>query len=215
MSPDTSEPPGPPGTSSYPPADARRRVLARLLDLCACLVPLVLAPGDHTTAAALASGALLLFSDALFGPGRSLGKRLFGLRTISLATRRPAGTLASVQRNAIFALAILPALFAPSPLLLVTEALGAIFAAEALVALLPLRRDLGQLRFGDLLAGTQVIDASIPLPLLEPLGRRPNGRVALGPSSQRTITRLRRAPREDRPAASRQSPQKDLACASP
>jgi hypothetical protein len=93
--------------------------------------------------------------------------------------------------------------------------LGAVFAVEAMIALLPMRRDLGQLRFGDLLAGTQVIDASIPLPLLEPLVRRANGRVALGPSPHRTLTRLRRAPREAPPAPLCPSPPKDIACASP
>jgi hypothetical protein len=215
MPPDTSEPPGPAGTNSYPPADARRRALARLLDLACSLAPLALVPEGHPVAGALGSGALLLFSDSLFGPGRSLGKRLFGLRTIILATRRPADPLASAQRNAIFALAVLPALFTPAPFLPVAEVLGAVFAVEAMIALLPMRRDLGQLRFGDLLAGTQVIDASIPLPLLEPLVRRANGRVALGPSSHRTLTRLRRAPRDEPPAPSRPSPPKDIACASP
>jgi len=56
-----TEPPG------YPPADARRRALARAVDLLLALAPLFIA---RTRAGAIVAAALLLFGDSLFGPGR-------------------------------------------------------------------------------------------------------------------------------------------------
>ena len=64
-----------------PPADFRRRGIARAIDLLIALAPLWLAPRGHPIAAALLSGAILFFSDSLFGPGRS------GRTDIILATR--------------------------------------------------------------------------------------------------------------------------------
>jgi uncharacterized RDD family membrane protein YckC len=157
---ETAEPP------SYPPADPRRRSLARALDLCIGLLPLVLVPGGHPRAGALLSAILLVAGDSLFGTGRSLGKRVAGLRVISLRTRRPAGIEACLRRDAIFAVAPLPALLgAPHPLALTVVALLVVCAVEATVALRPLTRDFGHRRLGDLLAGTQVIDGSIAVGL--------------------------------------------------
>lgn len=161
-----SEPPSPEGTSPFPPADLRRRALARLLDLAVALAPVWLLPRAHRHAAGLFAAALLLTGDALSGPGRSLGKRLFGLRALAVATLRPAGVRESLVRNSIFALALLPAL---GTLPLALAALGLACALEALVALRPLTRDLGRRRLGDLLAGTQVIDGSVALPLQQPV----------------------------------------------
>ncbi|MGZ6143662.1 MAG: RDD family protein [Myxococcales bacterium] len=161
---DAAEPP------SYPPADFRRRVLARVIDLLIALSPLLLVPRGHPRAGEILAAALILCADALFGPGRSLGKRLAGLRVLVLATRRPAGTRESIVRNAIFVLGLLPAVIG-APVLLTAGALACIALLEAIVALQPLTRDLGQRRLGDLFAGTQVIDASIALGIRAPAAR--------------------------------------------
>jgi uncharacterized RDD family membrane protein YckC len=159
------EPEPPP--QGYPPADIRRRALARCFDLLIAVAPLILVQRGHPLAGEILAGALLLTGDSLFGPGRSLGKRLAGLRVLVLASRRPAGTRDSMARNAIFVLGLLPALFG-APLPFTFGALLCIAALEAGVALRPLTRDLGQRRLGDLFAGTQVIDASIAIGLRTP-----------------------------------------------
>jgi uncharacterized RDD family membrane protein YckC len=189
---ETAEPP------SYPPADARRRTLARALDLCIGLLPLVLVPGGHPRAGALLSLILLLAADSLFGTGRSLGKRAAGLRVIALRTRRPAGIAACLRRDAVFAIAPLPALLgAGHPLAVTTAVLGAICALEAAVALRPLTRDLGQRRLGDLLAGTQVIDGSIALGIAQAshADARPAPAPLVSSRAARNAARARPGPR--------------------
>jgi uncharacterized RDD family membrane protein YckC len=151
---DQAEPP-----SRYPPADARRRLLARAIDLLVAFAPLLLVPRGHPRAGEILSALLLLYNDSLFGAGRSLGKRIAGLRVISL-NGRPSNFRQSCLRNWIFAFAVVPAL-ADRSLAIAAAALFCIAAVEACVALLRLTRDLGQRRLGDLFAGTQVIDASI------------------------------------------------------
>ena len=154
---------------SYPPADVRRRAAARAIDLCVGLAPLLLVR-EHGRAGALLSFALLLCADALFGTGRSLGKRAAGLRVVQLATRRPAGISSCLRRNAIFAIALLPAVLGASHPVAVTLALLAVLlAVETAVAFQRLTRDLGARRLGDLYAGTQVIDASVALGLKQPV----------------------------------------------
>jgi len=186
----------PPGQRpSYPPADFRRRALARAIDLLIALAPFMLVPRGHPLATALLCAALLFFADSLFGPGRSLGKRIAGLRVVVLAARRPAGVRESVLRNGIFVLGVVPALVGAAPQL-AAAALACVVVLEAGVALRPLTRDLGQRRLGDLIAGTQVID----------------GRVALGLEA-RPVTN--RAP-ATAPLASRAARQEDhTACESP
>jgi uncharacterized RDD family membrane protein YckC len=157
-----AEPPGP--SPGYPPADFRRRSLARAVDLLIALLPVFLSPRGHPHAGELLFAALLLYGDSLFGPGRSLGKRILGLRVVVIATDRPSGMRDSVLRNLPFALAVIPAVLGASRPLFIL-ALGCILAVEALVALRPLTRDLGQRRLGDLLAGTQVVDTRIALGL--------------------------------------------------
>ncbi|TMB34222.1 MAG: RDD family protein [Deltaproteobacteria bacterium] len=157
---ETAEPP------SYPPADFRRRAAARAIDLLIGLAPLVLVPRGQPRAGEFLCLLFLLAADSLFGTGRSLGKRAVGLRVIAVQTRRPAGIIACLRRNAVFALAPLPALLgAPHPLAVTIVAIAVICAVEAGVALRPLTRDLGQRRIGDLLASTQVVDGSIALGL--------------------------------------------------
>jgi uncharacterized RDD family membrane protein YckC len=171
---ETAEPP------SYPPADLRRRALARMIDLLLAIAPLLLVTRKQPRAGELLCLLLLLAADSLFGNGRSLGKRGAGLRVIALATRRPAGILACLRRNAVFAVAPLPALLgARNPLAVTLLALAVICALEAGVALRPLTRDLGQRRVGDLLAGTQVIDGSVALGL--PQAARRDATVAAAP----------------------------------
>lgn len=188
---DPAEPPS--QRPAVPPADFRRRVLARAIDLLIALAPVVLAPRGHPHAGELLCAALLLFGDSLFGAGRSLGKRLAGLRVMVLATHRPAGVRESVLRNLPFALAVVPAAFgATRPIFAAT--LACIVVLETYVALRPLTRDLGQRRLGDLLAGTQVID----------------GRVALGLQAPA----VRGAARATAPLASRAARKEESACAS-
>lgn len=162
---ETAEPP------SYPPADLRRRLFARVVDLGIGLVPLLFVR-EHARTGELLSLALILCSDALFGTGRSLGKRAFGLRVVSLATRRPAGITECLRRNAIFAIALLPGLAgAAHPIAVSLAALAVLLAIETGVALRPLTRDFGARRLGDLLAGTQVIDASVALGIKAPVAQ--------------------------------------------
>lgn len=160
-----AEPPG----QGPPPADLRRRGLARAIDFAVALAPLLLVPAAHQTAALALSAALLGCGDRLFGPGRSLGKRLAGLRCVLLPTRRPATLAASLARNAIFACALVPAALGARPRLAWTLALLAAASLLELATMLrKLTRDLGQRRLGDLAAGTQVVDASVPLDLPAP-----------------------------------------------
>jgi uncharacterized RDD family membrane protein YckC len=180
---------------AYPPAEFRRRALARGIDFLIALSPLLLVPRGHPLATALLCAGLLLFGDSLFGAGRSLGKRLAGLRVVVLASRRPAGVRESVLRNLLFALGFAPALAGAAPQF-AAAALACIVVLEAGVALRPLTRDLGQRRLGDLIAGTQVID----------------GRVALGLEARPVAKHApATAPLASRAAREEESP----ACASP
>ena len=147
---------------SYPPADFRRRVLARAVDLLIALAPLLLVPRGHPQTGVLLCAGLLLFGDALLGSGRSSGKRIAGLRVLVLSTRRPGQLRESLLRNVVFAAPLLPSLLGVS-VQISAAALLCVLALEGLIATRPLTRDLGQRRLGDLLAGTQVIDASLAL----------------------------------------------------
>ncbi|HTO98241.1 MAG TPA: RDD family protein [Myxococcales bacterium] len=167
---------------SLPPADFRRRALARGIDLLIALAPLWLVPRGHPLAAASLSAALLVSGDALFGAGRSLGKRIAGLRVVVLATRRPAGLRESILRNGLFVVGIAPAL-AGAPPQISAAALACVVVLESGVALRPLTRDLGQRRLGDLVAGTQVIDGRVALGL--PGHRVSNGARATAPLASR------------------------------
>jgi uncharacterized RDD family membrane protein YckC len=148
---DKAEPSGP--RPSYPPADFRRRAIARAIDLMLALAPLLLVPAGHPVAVALLSGAVLLFGDSLFGPGRSLGKRLAGLRVMVLATLRPAGVRESVLRNGLFVLGLAPA-FAGAPRRPRGRAGSCVIVLEAGRAAAP-TRDLASGASGDLIAGTR------------------------------------------------------------
>jgi uncharacterized RDD family membrane protein YckC len=183
---------------SYPPADLRRRAVARALDLLVAFAPLLLMR-EHARAGEWISLALLLCADALFGTGRSLGKRATGLRVVQLATRRPAGIAACLRRNAVFAVALLPAVFGAShPVAVTLAVLAVLLAVETAVALQPLTRDFGARRIGDLIAGTQVIDASLALGLKEPVAPSAS-RAAAGLAASRAA----RGKVEEEPAPAR------------
>jgi len=205
---ETAEPP------SLPPADFRRRAGARAIDLLIGLAPLVLVPRGQPRAGEMLCCLLLLAADSLFGTGRSLGKRAAGLRVIAVETRRPAGILACLRRNAVFAVAPVPALLgAPHPLAVTLVVLAVICAIEAGVALRPLTRDFGRRRIGDLIAGTQVVDGSIALGLGHVV--RPDASRAAAPLVSSRAARERGKPC---PGPGMRAPDAGLheeACASP
>jgi uncharacterized RDD family membrane protein YckC len=198
---DQAEPP-----SRYPPADARRRLLARAIDLLVAFAPLLLAPKGHARAGEILSALLILCNDSLFGAGRSLGKRIAGLRVITVGHRvtraspspdgsadrgslvpigAPANVRQSFLRNWIFVFGIVPAL-AGRPLALSAAAFACVAAFEGCVALLRLTRDLGQRRLGDLFAGTQVIDASIAAGAFVPTVKAARAAAPLASRAART-----------------------------
>ncbi|TMB07747.1 MAG: RDD family protein [Deltaproteobacteria bacterium] len=200
---------------SYPPADLRRRAVARALDLCVGLAPLLLMR-EHARAGELLSLALILCADALFGTGRSLGKRAAGLRVVQLATRRPAGIAACLRRNAVFAVAVLPAVLGVAhPVAVTVAVLAVLLAVETGVALQPLTRDLGARRIGDLIAGTQVIDASLALGLKEPVAQNA-ARAAAGLAASRAAhVKLEEEPPVARAGLPANAGPSEEACASP
>lgn len=148
--------------SPYAKADIRKRAGAAISDgliVASCMVVY----WSQDAILFVAAGAVyLLFRDALFMPGQSIGKFWFGLRVISLANGRPCSRMNSVQRNFI----------------LVVPGLNVV--AAVLEALAVARDPQGQ-RLGDTLANTQVIEglgarelaASLQRALLDlPVGQR-------------------------------------------
>jgi hypothetical protein len=116
-----------------------------------------------------------------------------------LATRRPAPLFATLKRNLPFAAALLPGLLpGPSSRFVALAALAAALGVEALVALRPLARELGQRRLGDLWAGTQVIDASIALqlPVSSPALRPAQRALAAPPARRQRAASIKTKPEE-------------------
>jgi uncharacterized RDD family membrane protein YckC len=191
---DEGEPP-----SRYPPADARRRLIARAVDLGVAFAPLLLVPRGHHWASVILAAALLLCSDSLFGPGRSLGKRIAGLRVIALSGRA-ASQRQSFSRNGLFLIGLVPAAM-HQPYFTTLAVFASVAGVEAWIALMPLSRDLGQRRLGDLFAGTQVIDASIGAGAAGAAGiavRRP---VKAAAAAAPLASRAARQPRETKACA--------------
>jgi len=126
-------------------ADHLPRFVARIIDLLlAAALAQVVAPVGF-----FAGLTYLLIADGV-APGRSLGKMLIGLRVVT-ADGQPAQLRASILRNlpwaAVFLLYVIPWI---GPLLAA--------AVVALEGLLVLGNSRGR-RFGDELAGTQVLNA--------------------------------------------------------
>ncbi len=137
--------------SPYPKADLTLRGLARLVDLA---LAFGLAQAGHEAGPLLAV-IYLLVADGLMH-GQSIGKRLFGIRTMVVPRRVPAGYRESVLRNAPFALV---ALFYVVPLwwLLLVVAGLPIVGFEAYMVI----TDRMGIRIGDIFADTQVVDAKV------------------------------------------------------
>ena len=148
--------------SPYAKADVRKRASAAIADGLLVATSVVLY-GTQDSILFIALGALyLLLRDALFIPGQSIGKLLFGLRVISLDDGRPCGRWHSAQRNFI----------------LLVPGLNVVAAVLETVA--TVRDPQGQ-RLGDMLANTQVVEGlsakelatSLQQALLEvPIGRQ-------------------------------------------
>ncbi len=140
-----------PEGSPYPKADLTLRGLARLADFTLAWIVAQTAPQVGPLLAAF----YLLVADALMS-GQSVGKKIFGVRTVVVPRRAPAGWHESVLRNAPFALV---AVFYAVPLLWpVLFVVGLpIVGFEAYMIF----TDRLGIRIGDIFADTQVVDAKV------------------------------------------------------
>jgi uncharacterized RDD family membrane protein YckC len=148
--------------SPYARADVRKRAAAAIVDGLLVATCLVLSRTQDSMLFIAVGAAYLLLRDALFIPGQSVGKFLFGLRVISLASGHPCGRLHSAQRNFIL---LVPGL----------NVVATVFETVAVA------RDPQGQRLGDTLANTQVVEglsvkelaASLQRALLDvPIGRQ-------------------------------------------
>ncbi|MDN5942329.1 MAG: RDD family protein [Nitrospira sp.] len=129
----------------YPKAQILNRGIARLIDLF-----IVAAAGQMLVPVGFLGGlAYILIADGFSG-GRSIGKRLIGLQTVLPGQREAAGFRESIIRNLPFAVAQV-AFAVPYVGWLISVA---IIAFEAILIL---GNEQGR-RFGDEVAGTQVLD---------------------------------------------------------
>jgi uncharacterized RDD family membrane protein YckC len=129
----------------YPKAQILNRGIARLIDLF-----IVAAAAQMLVPVGFLGGlAYILIADGFSG-GRSIGKRLIGLQTVLPVQREAAGFRESIIRNIPFAVAQV-AFAVPYVGWLISVA---IIAFEAILIL---GNEQGR-RFGDELAGTQVLD---------------------------------------------------------
>ncbi len=137
--------------SPYPKADLSLRALARLADFTLALVLAQTSPQVGPLLAAL----YLLVADGLLS-GQSIGKKIFGVRTVVVPRRAPAGYRESMLRNAPFALV---AIFYAVPLLwpVLFVAGVPIVAFEAYM----IYTDRLGVRIGDIFADTQVVDGKV------------------------------------------------------
>src|SRR5512133_912979 len=130
-----------PEGSPYPKADLTLRGLARAADFTLAWVVAQSAPQIGPLLAAF----YLLAADGLM-TGQSVGKKIFGIRTVVVPRRAPAGYHESMLRNAPFALV---AMFFVAGLPIVGFEAYMIFTDR-----------LG-IRIGDVFADTQVVDAKV------------------------------------------------------
>jgi hypothetical protein len=129
----------------YPKAQILNRGIAKLIDLF-----IIAAAGQMLVPVGFLGGlAYILIADGFSG-GRSIGKRLIGLQTVLPGQREAAGFRESIIRNLPFAVAQV-AFAIPYVGWLVSVA---IIAVEAVLIL---GNEQGR-RFGDEVAGTQVLD---------------------------------------------------------
>ena len=137
--------------SPYPKADLTLRVLARLADFT---VAFALGQTSLQLGPILAAFYLLV-ADGLMN-GQSIGKKVFGVRTVVVPRRAAASWHESALRNAPFALV---AVFWTVPLLwpVLFVAGVPIVAFEAYMIF----TDRLGIRIGDIFADTQVVDAKV------------------------------------------------------
>ena len=129
----------------YPKAQMLNRGIARLIDLF-----IVAAAGQMFVPVGFLGGlAYILIADGFSG-GRSIGKRLIGLQTVLPGQREAAGFRESIIRNLPFAVAQV-AFAIPYVGWLIS------IAIVAFEAVLIVGNEQGR-RFGDEVAGTQVLD---------------------------------------------------------
>ena len=129
----------------YPKAQMLNRGIARLIDLF-----IVAAAGQMFVPVGFFGGlAYILIADGFSG-GRSIGKRLIGLQTVLPGQREAAGFRESIIRNLPFAVAQV-AFAIPYVGWLIS------IAIIAFEAVLIVGNEQGR-RFGDEVAGTQVLD---------------------------------------------------------
>ncbi len=140
-----------PEGSPYPKADLTLRGLARAADFTLAWVVAQSAPQIGPLLAAF----YLLVADGLMN-GQSVGTKIFGVRTVMIPRRAPAGWHESLLRNAPFALI---AVFYAVPLLWpVLFVVGLpILGFEAYMIF----TDRLGIRIGDIFADTQVVDAKV------------------------------------------------------
>ncbi len=140
-----------PEGSPYPKADLTLRGLARAADFTLAWVVSQSAPQFGPLLAAF----YLLVADGLMS-GQSVGKKIFGVRTVVVPRRAPASWHESLLRNAPFALV---AIFYAVPLLWpVLFVVGLpIIGFEAYMIF----TDRLGIRIGDIFADTQVVDAKV------------------------------------------------------
>ena len=140
-----------PEGSPYPKADLTLRGLARAADFTLAWVIAQSAPQIGPLLAAF----YILIADGLMS-GQSVGKKIFGVRTVVVPRRAPAGWHESMLRNAPFALV---AVFYAVPILWpVLFVLGIpMLAFEAYMIF----TDRLGIRIGDIFADTQVVDAKV------------------------------------------------------
>ena len=168
-----------PEGSPYPKADLSLRALARLSDFTLALVLGLAAPGVGPLLAAL----YLLAADGLM-QGQSIGKRLFGVRTVVVPRGAPAGYSESMLRNAPFALV---AVFYAVPILWPVFFVAGvpIVAFEAWM----IWTDRHGVRIGDIFADTQVVDGKVPVEgaaVVTGLGPVPTAPPGTSPSATRS-----------------------------
>ena len=137
--------------SPYPKADLALRTLARLVDL---LLAFFLAQTGHELGPLLAV-LYLLVADGLMH-GQSVGKRIFGIRTMVVPRRAPAGYRESFLRNAPFALVVLFYVIPLGWLLFLVAGLPIVGFEAWMVA-----TDRLGVRIGDIFADTQVVDGKV------------------------------------------------------
>ena len=162
-----------PEGSPYPKADLSLRVLARFADFTLSFVVGLAIPQVGPLLAAF----YLLVADGLLH-GQSIGKRIFGIRTVIVPRGQPAGYHESMLRNAPFALV---AVFYAVPILWPVFFVAGvpIVAFEAWM----IWTDRHGVRIGDIFADTQVVDGKVTVGGEEVAGLAPVTPVPPGPSA--------------------------------